>query len=292
MENKKLYISEIQNKYPNVLRPGAKISMDGGQYNDILIIDQAFVFRFPKQIEGIKTMVKEIKILNNIRGRLPLLIPDPIYSSDPTQAVGEVFMGYPMILGEPLRREVFNSIDDEAILERFASQLAGFLKVLHNIPYRELGLDIEISDSLDEWIGLFSKIQLHLYEFMHSDACNRVTQHFESFFDTKEFHSFTPVLRHGDFGSSNILFDPKSFKIIGILDFGFAGIGDRAIDLAAVSTFGDHFFQKILKHYPVSEMMCKRADFYRGTFALQEALYGWENKDQEAINAGIEMYLK
>jgi len=33
-----------------------------------------------------------------------------------------------------------------------------------------------------------------------------------------------------------------------------------------------------------------RVAFYRGTFALQEALFGIENNDTEAFHAGLEAY--
>jgi len=38
------------------------------------------------------------------------------------------------------------------------------------------------------------------------------------------------VLRYGDFGTGNILYDPQTLTISGIIDFGFAGLGDGALD--------------------------------------------------------------
>ncbi len=74
-------------------------------------------------------------------------------------------------------------------------------------------------------------------------------------------------------------------------DWKYAGLGDPATDLAAVSTFGDAFFAYICAHYPVTPSLQERTRFYRGTFALDEALHGYLNDDQEAFQAGIATYV-
>jgi aminoglycoside 2''-phosphotransferase len=290
MDKKQCYLEIIQEKFPELVCSAVGCSFDQGQFNDILIIDDAIVFRFPKYQTSVATMRTEIEILQGISGRLPLTTPNPIYSSMDAEAVGETFMGYTLIPGQPLWRDMLNSIQDEAVLGHFATQLAGFLSALHNFPYQEVMPDLPLNDGLAEWTEMYAEIREYLYPLMHSDACEEVTSHFENFIANPALHEFTPALRHGDFGSCNILYDPISLQISGIIDFGFAGLGDPAIDLASVSTYGEAFFRKILKHYPDTEMMLERAAFYRGTYALQEALHGWKNEDQDALESGLEAY--
>ncbi|MDQ2887094.1 MAG: aminoglycoside phosphotransferase family protein [Chloroflexota bacterium] len=62
--------------------------------------------------------------------------------------------------------------------------------------------------------------------------------------------AYTPVLRHGDFGGSNILYDAEMQQISGVIDFSFATMGDPALDAAAISTLGDAFLQRISTTYP------------------------------------------
>jgi hypothetical protein len=38
------------------------------------------------------------------------------------------------------------------------------------------------------------------------------------------------------------------------------------------------------------ELLLERANFYRGSFALYEALHGFRNNDQEAFTSGMEEY--
>ena len=91
MEQENHYLSAIQKRYPDLIDPEAGFKTDGGQYNDILIFDNHLVFRFPKYAESVRQILQEIEILQKVREHLPLPVPDPIYSSTETQAVGHVF---------------------------------------------------------------------------------------------------------------------------------------------------------------------------------------------------------
>ncbi|WMM34355.1 aminoglycoside phosphotransferase family protein [Shouchella clausii] len=93
---------------------------------------------------------------------------------------------------------------------------------------------------------------------------------------------------HGDFGSSNILWNPESSRITGIIDFGGSCLGDPAYDFAGIlSSYGRHFFDMCISLYPNDSELSDRANFYKSTFALQEALHGIENDDKQAFESGI-----
>ena len=124
---------------------------------------------------------------------------------------------------------------------------------------------------------------------MRPEARIPVKKHFEDYFNESSLQEYKPVMIHGDFGGSNILFD--SDRISGIIDFSFARLDDPARDIAAVSTYGEAFFAWIRRHYPNIDPLLERAKFYRGTFALQEALHGFRNQDREAFESGMEDYV-
>ena len=137
---------------------------------------------------------------------------------------------------------------------------------------------------------LYEDIRDYLYPNMQADAREQVSIYFETFLSTPELHNFEPTLRHGDFGSGNILYDEQEESISGIIDFGLAGLGDLAVDIAAAMTFGEAFFNHYYAAYPGIPALIKRAEFYKGTFALQEALYGVQYDDHEAFKRGIAPY--
>ena len=130
-----------------------------------------------------------------------------------------------------------------------------------------------------------------MFSRLPRESRQTISNHFESFLGQVSDHPFEPVLRHGDFGSGNILYDSQSQSISGIIDFGSAGLGDLAVDIAGAMTFGESFFNHYYASYPDLDSFVERARFYKGTFALQEALYGLKHDDHTAFERGITSYI-
>lgn len=285
------YLRAITELYPDFPIQSADLQEEEGQYNDILIVNDEFIFRFPKYPEGVQGIQNEIRILSRIQGYTTLPIPDPIYTSKGEARPGKVFMGYRKLPGEPLWRETFRRIEDEDVLQRLATQLAGFLKELHGIPFERIGSDVPVQDSLAEMAELYAGIRAHIFDHMRPDARDWVIHHFEGYLESPHLHAYPRTLKHGDFGGSNILFDPESQRINGIIDFGSACVGDPAHDIAAVSTYGEAFLERFYSTYPEVETMVERANFYKSTFALSEALHGIKNGDESAFRAGMASFI-
>ena len=289
MDKKSDYLLTIKETYPELDVNSARLHTSEGQFNDILFVNDDLIFRFPRYKESIQNFLLEIELLQKLQGKLSLPIPNPIYVSTGTNIAGKVFMGYKMLTGKPLFRDVLNKITDQGALDTFAHQLADFLHRLHSLSPIPLGLELPHRDQLAEYKTFYSDVKEHLFTFMRSDAQRSITEHFERYFNNANLHNYNPSIIHGDFGGSNILFHEN--KITGIIDFGFAGISDPARDIASVSTLGDSFFERICVYYPNIESLLERARFYRGTYALYEALHGFRNNDKEAFENGMEQYV-
>ena len=289
MDKRTVYLlNTIKEIYPDLEINSARLHTSEGQFNDILFVNDDLIFRFPRYEGNIQNFLREIELLQKLQGHVSLPIPNPIFVNAGTKVVGKVLMGYKRLAGKPLFRAVLKSMTDESTLESFAQQLADFLHGLHTLYLTELRLDLPYQDQPAEYRTFFSDVKEHLYTFMRPDARDSINEHFKNYFDNPSLHEYTPSIIHGDFGGSNILFDEN--KITGIIDFGFAGLSDPARDIASVSTFGDSFFEKICKYYPKVESMLERAKFYRGTYALYEALHGFRNNDKDAFESGIKQY--
>jgi aminoglycoside 2''-phosphotransferase len=78
-----------------------------------------------------------------------------------------------------------------------------------------------------------------------------------------------------------------------VIDFGATGIGDPAVDLAALSWYGDAFLQQVLGIYPdmADPTVQARARFYRSTHALQQALWALGAGDEAEFADGIASYI-
>jgi aminoglycoside 2''-phosphotransferase len=280
-------LKSIHEAYPGFIVENIHYHPHDGQNNDILVINNELIFRFPKYEESRDSFVTEVRLLQYIQGYITLAIPRPIYTNIESPAPKKVFMGYRMIPGEQLHREKLDEIVQEATLQMLADQLALFLKELHGLPTKSLEKELPIHDGPDKWAELYAEIQAQLYNFMRPDAQTQVSGHFEAYLKNPDLHRYQTCLRHGDFGPSNILYDPETQKISGIIDFSAVGIGDPAVDIAAVSCYGEHFLRRFSAAYPQVESMIDRARFYKSTFALQEALHGLRNNDRDAFESGL-----
>jgi aminoglycoside 2''-phosphotransferase len=284
------YIQSIRAAYPTLTLRSARLHTTDGQFNNIVIVNDNLIFRFPRSEHIAASYVTHSALLNTLATQLPLPIPVPSYSSNEDTEWQQSFIGYQLIPGEPLYRMALDTIQNPADRRGMAAQLAIFLRALHHIPVADLPASLPVHESPADWMSLYQGIQKLLFPFMRIDARHSVQAHFEAFLAQPDTMRYTPALRHGDFGGSNILYDPVSRRISGIIDFDSTGLGDPATDVAALLSYGEDFFALCLEHYPEMHAMLERAAFYRGTFALQEAYYGLRDGNQEAFEDGIAQY--
>ncbi len=275
-EKTQSYLAQIQRLYPSFSIVTARLNEEG-HFNDGLILNEEFIFRFPKLPIALEQLHLEYTILKASQGYTTLPVPDPICSHFDTTVLGEAFIGYRLIPGEPLYRESFAQIHDKDTLQNIARAIAQFLGELHGIPVDEaFSSKLPLRDTKREWENLFRRFQEKLLPTMPLSEQEPVNKHFRRFLDNELNFEYEPVLRHGDFGTVNLLFEPQTRQITGVIDFGNAGLGDPALDFATLMApfgYGLSFLQRVAHHYPVDEAALSRARFYNSTFALQEALY-------------------
>jgi aminoglycoside 2''-phosphotransferase len=77
---------------------------------------------------------------------------------------------------------------------------------------------------------------------------------------------------HGDFSADNIIIDPVSGRLVGVIDWGNAAIGDPAFDFMSLVLWrGWQFMHRVLEAYqlPVDETFLDRVKFHAQVQALQ-----------------------
>jgi aminoglycoside 2''-phosphotransferase len=292
LDRRGIYVQSILDAYPAFCV--GSIDFNGkGQNSDVLVVNGEFIFRFPKYPHVLERLRTETAILNGIEDHVTLETPNPEFINLEAQGVGQAFVGYRMIHGEPLWRQTFQTIRDAERLDALAMQLAGFLKELHAVPVdKAIACELPVSDTYDECADIYTRIREKLFSYMRPDAAEWVARHFETFLKDASNFEYEPVLKHSDFGPSNILFDKQTQTITGIIDFGSSALGDPAYDFAGLlSGYGESFLQRCGRTYPEVESFLDRIRFYQGTFALIEALFGIENADEVAFESGIAMYV-
>ncbi|HPH97797.1 MAG TPA: phosphotransferase [Anaerolineaceae bacterium] len=291
MEKIKNYLNLIAQHYPELVIEQSRLHTTEGQFNDIVLINESLLFRFPRSAEVAGGYAPQAALLDFLAKRLPLPIPEILYTHLEAVDWREKFLGYRLIQGKPLFRQELQAIEDELALRQMAGQLAGFLRALHQIPPASLPAALPVQDEAGFWEDFFRGVRRDLFPHMRPDARREVDAYFERYDSQPELNRFQPALRHGDFGGSNILYDPQTLRISGIIDFESLGVGDPAADAAGLMTYGEAFFEMCVEAYPELGDMRARALFHRGTFALQEAWYGFQMGDEEAFQSGMADYL-
>lgn len=254
-----------------------------GQNNELVLVNGELIFRFPKFAAGAAGLRREEAILRAVGPRVPLATPEYIYCN-PDDEVGRAFVGYRKLPGSPLWPEDFRRIGDEGTVDRLAADIGSFLQALHAVPLDTVDIPQEPSDSpavLREMLGRFEEV---VFPRLTAEARAWTTREFEAFLGDEERLAFDKVLRHGDFGSSNTLYNTEARRVVGMIDFGHAGIGDPAVDFAGLYVcFGEAFLRRCAKVYPLMEQCWERVRFYADClFLLEDALFCVEHGTEEA----------
>ena len=113
------------------IRPGPEIESivvnDEGLANEVVLVNGEWVFRFARDSDWARrALAAEIKVLELIRGRLPVRVPEPFYAD-------EGALAYRYLPGEALSRDLIYSLD-AGPRRALALQLGEFLRALHELP--------------------------------------------------------------------------------------------------------------------------------------------------------------
>jgi aminoglycoside 2''-phosphotransferase len=280
------YVDRLRLHYPSLTVTTVERGA-WGQNNDVLIVNWSLIVRFPRYRDGVDTLRQELCVLTFIGRGNALPIPRPSITSLDSPTPGDVFMGYPALPGVALSRECYAALSPDA-RQRAADSAATFLRRLHAQPVEAvLACGLEMIPPLQIWARLYDRIKERLFPLLTASAVRWTRDLFEGFLRAPEHVDLPLCLIHGDFGGSNILVDRQTGELTGVIDFSSAHLNDPAVDLAAASTIGSDFLQRLAHTYPVADTTFSRVAFYRGTFGLQEALFGVEAGDKAAVEAGL-----
>lgn len=253
--------------------------LPGGEQHDVIRLGD-WVVRFPRSADPL-ALGREVALLRALAGRLPVPLPAPRLVDHPHHP----HTLHRFLPGVPLTPD--RILAGGSGLERVADQLGGFLRALHLVDPAPLGVDLPTTDGSERWRALRDSGRREVFGRLSDPARRRLEDHFERGLDALDRSPFAPALRHGDFGPTNLLFDPKRERVCGVLDFGRTALGDPAYDLASLGAYGPRFQAVLFDRYPSFAPLATRAHFYRGTFALQEALFGLRSGDPRALEAGL-----
>ena len=273
------YLERIAQLYPGQTFNEFVFNQDG-MVNDVVILDGRIVCRFPKHDWAFDMLQQEAKVVSLVRRYVELQVPK-------FEVIERDVVAYRYIEGIPLSRDVLFSLsadDCRAVM----SELGLFLKQLHAIPLSEAEkIDINPSATnrgAEDWQAFYADIEKTLFPLLMRHQRSAITTHFAPVLSGWFDMSYRPAFINGDMGCYHILFNESRRKLSGVIDFGTAGIGDPAIDIAVLlDQYGERLLELLKLSYLDMSRYMERARFWAGTFELQWALAGIRNDSKELL---------
>ena len=221
-----------------------------------------YYFRFPRDQFWERTIVKDCQFANFIKGKTEFETVDLRLKEDD----GRHFSVHPKIKGTPLAIKIKDMSDDDK--KKVSEQIAKFMYEMHSLQYKEDG------------IFSINNIGLELQDFISELLSLHVSDNDRAFWEKQNFQMDDEgecCLVHGDFNSSNILVDDDN-NVKAIIDFGFAGFGNKYNDISRVIHRCPEIKEDIISSYESFE----NGEICRNT--LDREIDTWQKIDTGYIN--------
>jgi aminoglycoside 2''-phosphotransferase len=188
-----------------------------GWENLVLEVNQEYVFRFPKYRETEKRLRNEIAFLPTLRRHLSTQVPDYEFIWKGGRKYSRWFGGYRKISGVTVQSLPFR----KEWTKPLAVQIASFLREVHSIRPRGDRFRGIPRYPAEEWSRTlrqqYRKIRRIVYPLLGSRLRSRSENFWQNLLSEFRDTDFEPTLIHGDLGGENIIFDPASVRLTGIL---------------------------------------------------------------------------
>ncbi|MCI0463403.1 MAG: phosphotransferase [Gemmataceae bacterium] len=226
--------SLIEAQFPQ-LAPARVEPFGAGWDNSAFLVNEAFVFRFPRRQVAVALLEAEARLLPALAPRLPLSVPVPTFAGVAAESYPWPFAGHVLIPGRTACTAQLT--DDQR--RAAAEPLAGFLATLHAIPASEaarLGAGPDPIDRLNV-TGRLPRAR-ELLDRLTGLGLVEDARPFAAVLDTAAAAAppRADTLVHGDLYARQLLVDGDN-RLTGVIDWGDIHLGDPAADLMVVYTF-------------------------------------------------------
>ena len=249
------------------------------------------VLRFPKTPEYAGQLAAERRFLLELAPTLPLPVPIPrhLVENGPNGLPFAVYQRIPGVSLIDLQRTPAPG---------FGVALGRFLKALHAFPVEQAAaLGLEVFDgprARARRIEKYEELVRRVFPLLSCEARTYVGGIFERHLNDPEQWSFEPCLCHGDIDDRNVLADPDTGELTGVVDFTDADVHNPAGDFAWAYAGGfarlgiEHQLPHLLREGGIE---AARLDGYRDFlpvwFALGDTLHGVLIGDEGYVEDGI-----
>jgi aminoglycoside 2''-phosphotransferase len=242
----------IESAFPDVSMRTCE-AMGEGWDAFVMDVNGELVFRFPKRQNAVLHLERAIRFLPQLADALPVAVPRYDFVSRDSSREPPLFVGYSKIKGLPLSRD---RLSDAGVRRSLAQGLGETLTRLH-------GLSVDLLDS-GQFQAMnaselrrreqsdFDYAQEHIMPLLSADARRRESEFWADYIASDANYDFDPVLIHGDIGADHVLCDYDQGRVVGIIDWDYAKLGDPASDFEhLLHNPGEEFVEQVLSFYDV-----------------------------------------
>ena len=183
-------------------------------------VNEQWIFRFPRDIKSIANIEREKKLLDYLKSRISLPIPDYRYFGTKV-----AFVGYPKLQGIHINQQIYTNFSIET-RHHLANTLASFFTEIHHAVSKEQALawgHAPIIRPTKEMGPLIATLPLEIQSMVKiAIAYNQ-----KELSDEKNL-----VFCHQDINGDNLAYDLVINEITGVFDFSDTGIGPYSLEFA------------------------------------------------------------
>jgi len=199
---------------------------------EVSTTDGNYFFRFPRDDFWSRTIVKDCALSQYIYGKTEFntVKPTLYFDNNRPYSVHEKIEG--TVLADKM-----NELSQEQV-SIISDEIAKFMYQLHNVDLKKYKIEEQ------------KESHLNLVDFLNELLVLHVSEEDREFWNYEEFsEKENNCLVHGDLNSSNVLLD-KNNHVSAIIDFGFAGYGNKYFDVARIiGRCPTQFKNSIVKNY-------------------------------------------
>ncbi|NHJ31234.1 MAG: aminoglycoside phosphotransferase family protein [Asgard group archaeon] len=270
-----------------------------GTYN-VFEINQEYIVRVAdrefRNANGIRMLQREKEILQFLRDKIPVVIPDILFLNDSNDIPLSIHKKIP---GKSLTFIIQQFSKEQK--EKIGMKVGKFLSVFHS---KELMMDyfdtfpkqkkkfVSNSNFIQKfksfWKKRYKKVKDIAFQYLDQKQQDWLLDIFDDYLDNDDNFTFTPRISHCDFDTSNILVNPDSRQLTGIIDFEECKIWDPVVDLLFFDE-GIEFLSAVLKNYSYSNQkgFQTRMKFYFCRTCVPYLIWGTVHNQSGMIDEGM-----
>ena len=248
------------------------------------LVNNEYVFKQAKHDEARAGLQKEKLVLDYLRGKITLQIPEIEFYSEEYHVCG-----YKAIKGDKLTPELYKAMSDVE-KDRLAQDVAMFLSQMHALPLPDI--DILQADVVDDYQRDYDALRKTVYEKIPERSKAYLDDLFQRIFSDRRITEYVKALCHNDLSCNHMII--QNNRVIGIIDFGDASVTDRDKDFIYLlensrEELGREFGMKVLEyyHHPNKDIPILKADLNEAYYPIKLILGGQAMRSENMYNKGL-----